>query len=72
MLSFKKEKYYIDEEIRLLKTKGGNKRTGSGGLVVQSQKALTCRTCFAVVGANHLDNHTKQHTTKPTTNGNTK
>jgi hypothetical protein len=72
MLGSKKDKYYIDEEIRLLKTQGGNKRTGHGGLVVQSQKALTCRTCFAVIGANHLDNHIKQHTIKPAVKGDAK
>lgn len=71
MILSKVKKYFIDEEIRLMKTIGGNKRTGNGGLVVQSQKAMTCRTCFAVIGANHLDQHLKTHTLKPSIKGET-
>lgn len=67
MSKLRRSRYYIDEGIRLMKTIGGNKRTGSGGLVVQSQIALTCRTCYAVVGGNHLESHIATHTSKPVT-----
>jgi hypothetical protein len=61
----KRNKFYIDEKVFLVTVKGGNKRTGSGGVVTKSQNALTCATCFAIVGQNHLDAHTKTHTAIP-------
>jgi hypothetical protein len=61
----KRNKFYIDEKVILVTVKGGNKRTGSGGIVTKSQNALTCATCFAIVGQNHLDAHTKTHSTTP-------
>jgi hypothetical protein len=59
------KRYYIDEEVLLLKANGGNKKTKAGGVVVMSQRAMTCRTCFAVIGQNHFDNHTKTHFSRP-------
>ena len=65
MLKIKFRKYYIDEEIMLLKAFGGNKRTGAGGVVKKAQFGFTCSTCFSVVAENHLQAHLQFHTSKP-------
>jgi len=62
----KRNKFYIDEKVLLVTVKGGNKRTGSGVVVTKRQNALTCATCFAIVGQNHLDAHTRTHSANPT------
>ena len=65
MNKFQVKNYYIDEDVLLLKAVGGNKKTKEGGLIKMQQRAATCRTCFAIVGENHFDNHTATHFTKP-------
>lgn len=65
MNKYQIKRYYIDEEVLLMKAIGGHKKTKSGGVVVKSQRAMTCRTCFAVVGENHFDSHTSIHIQKP-------
>lgn len=65
MNKYQIKRYYIDEEVLLMKAIGGDKKTKSGGVVVMSQRAMTCRTCFAVIGENHFDSHTNTHVQKP-------
>jgi hypothetical protein len=65
MNKYQIKRYYIDEEVLLMKAIGGDKKTKKGGLVVMSQRAMTCRTCFAVIGENHFDSHTNTHIQKP-------
>ena len=64
MNKYRVKNYYIEEGALLLKAEGGNKKTKEGGVVKMQQRAATCRTCFAVVGENHFDNHTASHVTK--------
>ena len=65
MLKIKFRKYYIDEGILLVRVRGGNKRTGAGGVVEKAQFGFTCGTCFAVIAENHLQAHLQFHTIKP-------
>lgn len=65
MLKIKFRKYYIDEEILLMKVSGGHKRTGAGGVVKKAQSGYTCRTCAALIAENHLQTHLQFHTSKP-------
>lgn len=69
MIKARRNRYYIDEEVLLMKVKGGNKRTGAGGLVTKAQKAATCRTCFALIAENHYEFHIKIHFRKPIDKG---
>lgn len=65
MIRSRMNRYYIDEQVLLMKVNGGNKRTGAGGVVVKAQKAMTCRTCLALIAENHFDTHIRIHTQKP-------
>ena len=65
MLKIKFRKYYIDEEILLVKVNGGKRLTGAGGVVSKAQSGYTCRTCFCLIAENHLASHLQFHTTKP-------
>lgn len=65
MRKSRREKYYINEGVILVTAKGGNKRTGAGGIVSKSQNAMTCATCFALVPEHHLVAHTNTHFGKP-------
>ena len=65
MLKSKINKFYIDEEILLVKVSGGKKRTGAGGVVSKAQSGYTCRTCFSLIAENHLQAHLDTHIAKP-------
>jgi hypothetical protein len=65
MLKIKFRKYYVNEEILLVKVRGGNKRTGAGGVVEKAQFGFTCSTCFSLIAENHLQSHLQFHTSKP-------
>jgi hypothetical protein len=70
MKLFRRAKYYIDDNIILVTAKGGNKRTGAGGVVNKSQNALVCVTCFALIPSNFLIQHTNTHFQTPKIGGN--
>ena len=69
MIKSRRKKYYIDEQIILVTAKGGNKRTGQGGIVSKSQNALVCATCFALIPEHYLVAHTNTHFQTPLTIG---
>lgn len=65
MIKRNRNKYYVDENIILVTAKGGNKRTGAGGVVSKSQNALVCLTCYALIAENYLVAHTNTHFNSP-------